>query len=91
MPGRQAPHATGSMHRGGGVSVLRTFRVATFYDVGPGRPVKSRVRTYTRDYNPQWEGCIVYDVLATSAKEARAEAVQGRLDHELARWLRGTS
>lgn len=48
------------------------YRVAVF--VSQGKHGYS-FRAYTRDYSPQWSGCNVLSVKATSGKEAKAKAI----------------
>lgn len=67
-----------------------TYAIATFYEVGPGRPVASRIRTYTRDFDPMMKGCMVYQVRADSVREARKLAVAHRLQHEINQWIGGS-
>lgn len=66
---------------------MRTIRVGTFYSPGD-KLIASHIRAYTVYYDPEWEGCIVYDVEAESGKEAKAIAVQMRLRDEQAKAAR---
>lgn len=59
---------------------MKTFKVATFYHGDDLR--RSHIATYTRDFHPDWFGCVVYDVEAGSVHEARKIAVERRLGEE---------
>ncbi len=62
----EAPLLSGSMTAKEELEKRFGFKVATFCD-GAGKPV----RCYTRYYNSAWEGCVVFDVEATSGTEAK--------------------
>lgn len=47
----------------------RLYRVGTF--VHPRGGKKALIMAYLRDFSPQWQGCVVYDVEASSGKEAK--------------------
>lgn len=57
----------------------RVFRVGTFAWQGKRGP---RVNTYTRYYNRDWDGCVEFDVLASSGVEAKKAARLARLEME---------
>ena len=61
---------------------MKIYRVGTF----PPEPDcrSKQPMAYLRDYNPQWEGCIEFDVEATSGKEAKRIAVKLRQEHDAA-------
>jgi hypothetical protein len=67
--------------------VLKKFRVATFFTLPTSSPEPkiSHIRAYIRDYNPGWDDCILYDVMAINGAAAKYEACQQRLAHEIAR------
>lgn len=67
-------------------AAVKRYRVATFYDAD-GRPRRSKVRAYLRDYNEAWDNCIVYDVDAKSGPEAKRLAQSMRYEHEKANWV----
>ena len=59
----------------------KEFTVATFvHNRGPGR--KPLVTAYTRDFNPSWEGCKLYEVYADSGTEAKKIAIACRKNDE---------
>jgi hypothetical protein len=56
----------------------KMYQVATFYD--PADTLcKSKINAYTRDYNPQWLGCLVFIVDAETGKDAKRQAIECRL------------
>lgn len=56
------------------------IRVATYYTPKPGKPPKlSHISAYTRWYNPNWQGCVEYDVEAKRGTEAKLIARERRL------------
>lgn len=60
----------------------RVYRVGTFYHPR----LKTKVLAYTRrNYNPQWKGCVEYDVLAPSYAEAQRIAIKIRKAEEAGR------
>lgn len=63
---------------------VREYAVYTFYSKRAGRPpVKSRISAYTLWASQEWEGCVMYHILAASAREARESAVMARLSAEI--------
>lgn len=61
------------------------IRVATFFDQRLPHGTFPRLRhvsAYTLWYNPEWPGCIIYNVVAPNGKEARKLARRLRLNHE---------
>lgn len=58
----------------------RIYRVGTFYN--PEHRSGCRVTAYTRDYNPTWSGCVVYEIFAISGKNAKIAAIEMRKQHE---------
>jgi hypothetical protein len=57
----------------------KTYRVATFREERPGR--KPRIAVYTVWYNPAWEGCVLYDVVAPDVGLALAAALRDRKEN----------
>lgn len=51
--------------------VMHTYRIGTV-------PTTSGMRAYTEDYNPSWDGCVEYDVVAPNEYEARKAAIKAR-------------
>lgn len=59
------------------------FEIGTFVDRDRERPIKkSHVRAYSTWFNPEWDGCLVYNVEAGSGKEAKRIAILQRVEHE---------
>lgn len=58
----------------------RTFRVGTFCHNTPGR--RPLVTAATRMFGEAWAGCVVFEVEADSADEARKIAVARRREME---------
>lgn len=59
---------------------LRQYRVGTFYDPTGSQPI----RAYTRDYHPDWSGCVEYDIQAESGAAAKRQAILERRQAEYA-------
>lgn len=59
-----------------------TFIVGTF----PGDPYNNGSRrkasAYTYWYNPEWKGCIEYEVMAMTGKDAKRAAIKARRQEE---------
>lgn len=54
---------------------INTYRVGTFkHDFG--------VLAYLRDYNPQWPGCVEYDVEAPDGTAAKKAAIKARKERQ---------
>lgn len=69
--------------RAAGLRPLRTIHVATYWHPRKNRPCRvSQVHCYTRDYNPQWDGYVGFDVEAASGTEAKRVAARLRVEHE---------
>ena len=56
------------------------YRVGTF----PNCPSERgrQPRAYLRWYNPEWEGCVEYDVVAPSGEAAKKAAIRARAERE---------
>jgi hypothetical protein len=52
------------------------YRVATFVEYRGGR--KPRFSALLRDYNSQWDGCLIIEVEAQSGIEAKKKAIAVR-------------
>lgn len=66
---------------------MKRFTVGTFFhasELRGRRLTASRINAYTSMFNPNWDGCIVYEIEAASGAEAKRIAVQRRLEHERA-------
>lgn len=53
-------------------SVRRKFKVGVFPHQGK---TKVRYMAYTRDYNPQWQGCCEHEVEAMDGEQAKKLAI----------------
>jgi hypothetical protein len=54
----------------------RPYSVATFCSREGGR--KPKFSAYTLWYNPEWDGCVMIDVMASSGAEAKRKAIAER-------------
>lgn len=64
-----------------------SIKVATYYDgKSGGKPLISKIRTYTVWYSPDWPGYRAYVVDTLSPKEAIAAARKLRFYHEMAEY-----
>lgn len=61
---------------------MKTYRVGTFTHERGGK--KPLIMAYLRDFNPNWEGCIVYYVAAKSGADAKksAHSLRRRFEEE---------
>lgn len=64
-----------------GEAKAHRYWVGTFPGSRPGR----KPHAYLRDYNPAWEGCVVYSVLARNGQEAKRAAIEARAARDKAR------
>lgn len=51
----------------------KLYRVGTFPGLNRRKPT-----AYLRDYNPQWKGCVEYDVIAANGAAAKKAAINAR-------------
>lgn len=63
--------------------MVKKYQVATFYHPRS----RDKVHCYLRDYNPDWEGCVIYKIEAESGYGAKKIARKMRLNRELDRIL----
>lgn len=60
---------------------MAAFEVATFWHPD----LRCKVLCYLRDYNPRWDGCVMFHVEAKNGAAAKREAAQMRKELEESR------
>lgn len=60
----------------------KPYEVATYWVKGRDRPFKSHVSTCTGVFGSEWAGYKLYEVTATSVKEAHELALEMRANDE---------
>jgi hypothetical protein len=59
----------------------KKYRIGTFY-LPENKLTMSSVTAYSRIFNQNWLGCIVYTVMAENGTEAKRKARELRLSYE---------